>query len=98
LFRHFDILEAKTKQLEKDFQLYSILLDFSSDCDALFLHTSNHNSSQFPFKISDLTYISTLKNQQLNNYIDSLEAYKKLYGQADEAFCLLFKKDVGQLF
>jgi len=97
LFRHFDILEAKTKQFEKDFQIFSILLDFSSDCDALFLHTSNPNSSQFPFKISDLTYISTLKNQQLNNYIDSLEAYEKLYGQADEAFCLLFKKDVGQL-
>lgn len=98
LFRHFDLLVDKTKQLKTDFQLYSILLDFDSYSDALFLHTPNPNNSQFPFKISDLQLTTTLANQQLNDYIDNLNGYEKLYGQADEAFCLLFKKNVGQPF
>jgi hypothetical protein len=98
LFRHFDLLEDKTKKLKTDFQLYSILLDFDSYSDALFLHTPNPNNSQFPLKISDLQLTSTLTNQQLNEYIDNLVGYEKLYGQADEAFCLLFKKNVGQPF
>lgn len=98
LFRHFDLLADKTKKLKIDFQLYSILLDFDSYSDALFLHTPNPNNSQFPFKISDLQLTTTLTNNQLNDYINSLDGYEKLYGQADEPFCLIFKKNVGQPF
>lgn len=98
LFRHFDFLVDKTKQLKTDFQLYSILLDFDSYSDALFLNTPNPNNSQFPFKIADLQLTTTLTNKQLNDYINNLDGYEKLYGKVDEAFCLIFKKNVGQPF
>lgn len=98
LFRHFDILVDKTKSISPNFQLYAVLLDFDSASDALFLHTPNPNNSQFPFKVSDLQSVTTLKNKQLDNYINSLDGYEKLYGQAGEAFCLIFKKGVGQPF
>lgn len=98
LFRHFGMLVDSTKRLKKDFQLYSILLDYNSYSDALFLRTPNPNNSQFPFKISDLQSTTTLTNKELNDYINDLEDYEKLYGKADEAFCLIFKKDVGQPF
>jgi len=98
LFRHFDILVEETKSLKIEFQLYAILLDYSSGSDALFLHIPNPKNSQFSFQISDLQLITTLTNQSLNNYIDNLVGYEKLYGQADEAFCLLFKKNVGVTF
>lgn len=98
LFRHFDILSDKTTELKADFQLYAVLLDFDSSSDALFLHTPNPANSQFPFKVSDLQLKTTLKNKRLDDYINDLEGYEKLYGQAGEAFCLLFKKNVGQPF
>jgi hypothetical protein len=98
LFRHFDILVERAKNLKPDFQLYIVLLDFDSSSDALYLHTPNPNNSQFPFKVSDLQLTTTLKNNQLNDYINDLTGYEKLYGQADEAFCLMFKKHVGQPF
>jgi hypothetical protein len=74
------------------------LLDFGSASDALFLHTPNSSNSQFSFKVADLKPTMTLKNKQLNDYINNLEGYKKLYGQAGEGFCLLFKKNVGYPF
>lgn len=98
LFRHFALLIEESKKIRIDFQLYAILLDFDSYSDALFLHTPNPNNSQFPFTISDLKQTTTLTNKELNNYIDNLNGYQKLYGQADEAFCLIYKKDVGQTF
>lgn len=98
LFRHFDLLVGKTQQLKKDFQLYCILFDFDSYSDTLFLHTPNPNNSQFPFQIADLKLTTTLTNKQLIDYINSLDGYEKLYGKADEAFCLIFMKNVGQPF
>lgn len=98
LFRHFDILVDKTKELKTEFQLYVIILDFDSASDALFLHTPNPNNSQFPFDISDLQLKTTLKNKCLDDYINNLLDYKKLYGQGGEAFCLLFKNNVGKSF
>ncbi|MDB5091008.1 MAG: hypothetical protein JWR09_5002 [Mucilaginibacter sp.] len=98
LFRHFNILVEKTKNLKTGFQLYTILLDSGSDSDALFLHTPNQNNSQFSFQISDLQLTTTLTNTPLNDYIDQLVGYEKMYGQADEAFCLIFKENVGQSF
>jgi len=98
LFRHFDLLVDKIQEMKIDYQLYTILLDFDSYSDALFLHTPNPNNSQFPFNISDLQLTTSLTNKLLNNYINNLDGYEKLYGQADEAFCLLFKKNVGQPF
>ena len=98
LFRHFNILVDRAKEIKTDFQLYSVLLDSDSSGDALFLHTPNPNNSQFPFKVADLTPTTTLKNAQLNEYINDLEGYERLYGQASEGFCLLFKKNVGHPF
>ncbi len=98
LFRHFEYLVDKRIHLKTNFQLYAILLDHNSSSDALFLHTPNPNNSQFPLKISDLQLKSTLTNRQLIEYLDNLSEYEKLYGQADEAFCLLFKKNVGHSF
>ncbi len=98
LFRHFDILVDRTKKWKSDFQLYTILLDFHSSSDALFFHTPNPTNSRFTFKVSDLQLTTTLTNCQLNEYIDNLEGYEKLYGQAGEAFCLIFKKNVGLPF
>lgn len=98
LFRHFGYLEEQTKNLKSEYQLYTILLDFDSYSDALFLHTPNPNNSQFPFKIPDLKKTSTLTNKQLNDYINNLDGYEKLYGNAGEAFCLLFKQNVGRSF
>jgi hypothetical protein len=98
LFRHFDLLADRAKEIKIGFQLYSVLLDFDSSSDALYLHTPNPNNSQFPFKVADLQLTTTLKNEQLNEYINNLEGYEKLYGQAAEGFCLLLKKKVGQPF
>lgn len=98
LFRHFDLFANKTNQLKTDFQIYIILLDFASSSDALYLHTPNPNNSQFPFKISDLQFATTLTNKQLNEYIENLDGYEKWYGKANEAFCLLFKKNIGKPF
>jgi hypothetical protein len=98
LIRHFDLFVDKTKKLKIDFQLYAIILDFDSSSDAIFLHTPNPNNNQFPFKIPDLQLTTTLTNKQLNEFIHNLDDYEKLYGHADEAFCLIFKKNVGQGF
>ncbi|MDD4970610.1 MAG: hypothetical protein PHT07_14385 [Paludibacter sp.] len=95
LFRHFDLLTEMTMQIKKDFQLYSIILDYDSSSDALFLHTPNPNNSQFPFEINGLSKDTTLKNKQLDEYLVELKEFEKLYGQADEAFCLLYKKNIG---
>lgn len=98
LFRHFDFLIGKTKGLPINFQLYAVLLDFDSSSDALFLHTHNPNNSQFPFKVSDLKVTTTLTNKELDGYISSLVGYEKLYGKAEEAFCLIYKRNAGQPF
>lgn len=95
LFRHFDLLADKTESLKADFQLYVVLLDFDSYSDALYLHTPNPNNSQFPFKIENLKRESTLKNKELNGYINSLGEFEKLYGNAEEAFCILYRKQIG---
>jgi len=95
LFRHFEILADKTKELKKEFQLYSVILDFDSYSDALFLHTPNPTKSQFPFSISDLQKTTTLTNKRLNEYLNNLVGYEKLYGKAGEAFSLIYKKGVG---
>lgn len=95
LFRHFELLTDMTKNMKVDFQLYSMLFDFDSSSDSLFLHTPNPNKSQFPLNIENLEQNSTLQNKELNEYIESLNGYKKLYGKADEAFCLLYKENIG---
>ena len=98
LFRHFDLLVSNTRNMKSDFQLYVILLDYDSSNDALFLHTPNLNNNQFQFKISELSQTTTLTNKALNEYVNRLVDYEKLYGKADEAFCLLYRKNVGLSF
>ena len=98
LFRHFEMLVDKTKSLKQDFQLYTIIFDFDSSCDALFLHTPNSNGNAFTFKMSDLNSSSNLTNQLLDDYINNLKGYKILYGKADEKFCLIYKDNIGKPF
>jgi hypothetical protein len=98
LFRHFQFLSKETKSLKSEFQLYAVILDFQSSSDALFMHTPNRNYSQFPFKVEDLSKSTTLTNKALNAYINQLRGYEKLYGEAGEAFCLLYIKGLGEGF
>lgn len=96
LFRHFDILANKTKNLKTDFQLYAIVLDHDSKSDALFLNTLNPNVRKKPFKISELITESNLTNKLLDDYIKSLSGYEILYGGVRENFCLIYKENIGQ--
>jgi hypothetical protein len=96
LFRHFELLAEKTKDLMLDFQLYAILFDHDSSNDALFLHTPNPNGNAFPNKLQGLSLKSNLTNNDLEKYIKSLTGFKCLYGKAEENFCLLYKEHVGQ--
>jgi hypothetical protein len=98
LFRHFDFLVGKTANCKFDFQLYSVLLDFDSSADALFLHKPDGNNRQFPFKIEELSGTTTLKNEELDKFINNLTGYEKSYGHANQSFCLLFKREVGLPF
>lgn len=47
------------------------------------------NESNFPFRISDLTSKSNLKNKLLNDYLSNLNSYELLYEQAEEKFYLI---------
>jgi hypothetical protein len=94
LIRHFEILVEETKKLNKDFQLYAVLLDNDSYYDALFVNTPNPNN-KFPWKYDNLTAKSNLINFDLDSYINSLEGFEKFYGVADENFCVLYKKEIG---
>jgi hypothetical protein len=98
LFRHFDLLIEKTRNIKTDFQLYTIILDFDSASDALFLHTPNPNNTQFPFRVEDLKHESNLNNKALKEYLENLTGFEKLYGKAGESFCLLYKKGIGADF
>lgn len=98
VFRHFDFLVARTRKLDCDFQLYAVILDFHSSSDALFLHIHDSNNGQFPFKIEELSAETTLKNKLLIEYLESLDGYEKLYGNARQAFCLIYSKGAGRMF
>lgn len=96
LFRHFELLIDKTKSLEKDFQLYAIILDHESYDDALFLHTKNPNADNFPWKCEhELSNKNNLTNPELKKYIDNLIGYKILFGEAEENYCIVTKEGVG---
>ena len=96
LFRHFEILADKTKNLKADFQLYAVILDHDSKSDALFLNTLNPNVRKKPFKISELKTESNLTNILLDDYINSLSGFELLYGGVGENFCLIYKENIGQ--
>ncbi len=84
LFRHFDLLINKASSLKTNYQIWATLLDDDSHSDA--------------WRLSDLSQVSTLINNSLIQYIEDLDGYEKLYGKGNEAFCLLFKKNIGVSF
>lgn len=94
LIRHFGVLEKETKKLDKEFQLYAVLLDRDSYSDALFVNTPNPNN-KFPWKYDNLSATSNLTNNKLDNYIINLKGFERLYGVADENFCVLYRKGIG---
>ena len=98
LFKHFAFLIEKTNNLNFDFQLYAVILDFHSSSDAIFLHIPDYNNGQFPFKVEDLSAVTTLKNEALDGYLNNLNGYEKLYGHARQAFCLIYRKGHGRPF
>ena len=95
LFRHFEILVQKSKDLKIEFQLFALILDNHSASDAVFLHTQNPNASDFPLTWKNISEKCTLKNKNLIEYINQLNEYEKLYGVADEPFCILLGKNIG---
>jgi hypothetical protein len=95
LFRHFEMLVESTKNFKTNFQLFALLFDNDSYDDAVYLHTTNPNSSKFPMTWENLSETCTLKNQNLIEYINQLDEYEKLYGIDEEPFCILVRKNAG---
>ncbi|WP_443939301.1 hypothetical protein [Pedobacter sp. MW01-1-1] len=95
LFRHFELLKQKAPELKTDYQIWATILDNDSASDALYLHTPNPNRDNFPLALNKLKSENTLTNQKLIKYLDELDGFEKLYGEAEEAFCVVYKKDVG---
>jgi len=95
LFRHFEVLIEKSKYLKTEFQLFALILDRDSSSDAVYLHTPNPNASDFPLTWENISEKCTLKNKNLMEYVNQLNEYEKLYGIADEPFCILFGKKIG---
>jgi len=98
LFRHFDLLAEKINETQSGNTLYAIILDFSSSGDAIFIDRKNSVNENLTFKVEDLSKTSTLTNKALNEYLEKLTGYEKLYGQANEAFCFLYMKNSGNTF
>jgi hypothetical protein len=74
-------------------QLY---LKYMQLCSTGIVNSPNPNGSEFPMKFSDLTKTSAFTNSKLQSYIDTCSVVEKLYGQEEEPFCLMYKKDVGR--
>lgn len=98
LFRHFVLLSERLIHCPIPYQTFIIVFDQESASDALYLHTVHPNKDNFPYKIHDLQIASTLSNTKLQAYIDGLTQFEKLYGQAEEAYCLLYQKEFGHPF
>ena len=95
LFRHFEMLVEGAKCLSIEFQLFAVILDKHSASDSLFLHSPNPNGHKFPITWENISEKCTLKNKNLIDYLNQHNEYEKLYGIADEPFCILFRKNVG---
>jgi hypothetical protein len=95
LFRHFEILVEKSKHLKIEFQLFVLILDNDSSSDAVYLHTPNPNAGDFLLTWENISEKCTLKNKDLIEYVNQLSKYEKLYGVADEPFCILLGKNIG---
>ena len=93
LFRHFKLLAEKINEMQSGNKIYAIILDYSSSSDAIFTDRKNSVNENLTFKVEDLSGTGTLTNKALNEYLEKLTGYEKLYGQANEAFCFLYKKD-----
>jgi hypothetical protein len=99
MIRHFDLFQIEMSKIQSDYQLYMVILDFSSNYDALYLHTENPNNSKFPWKYSEgnfnLQEKSNLSNPSLIEYLNKIEGFELVYGSGEESFCVLYKKNVG---
>lgn len=105
LFRGFEFIESQQNNNFSDFQCWIELSEFNSYNDRIYLHTQNHNKSPFPYRQENVSEICNFKNSELMEYINSLNGYKKLFGEAyieDDylglvltRYCLLFKQEFG---
>jgi len=99
LFRHFEILAEMTKEFRQEFHLFAVIYEYASNSDSLYIHTSHPNPHRgFPLDYTDLSTLDTLANKDLQNYLDNLVGYVKLYRKGEdgcEAHCVLYKSNVG---
>ncbi len=94
LMRHFEYAVNDLALADAGYQICAVLLNTSSSSDALFLNQAESSDNLFSLNKSDLSDQSTLTNKQLNDYIENLKGYKKLYGTAAEPFCLIYKSGI----
>jgi hypothetical protein len=97
LFRHFDLIAAKIKEMNNDSILYAIILDYDSGSDALFVDNKDFPGKNLLFKTQDLSPSSTLTNEALIEYLKEFTDFEKLYGMANQAFCFLYQRDAKAL-
>lgn len=95
LFNHFSLYEEKLKEMGREYQLFAILYDYDSTEDALYVHTPNPMSDNFPFK-PELGSTPNLSNAALAKYLTTKTTFEKLFGESEnENYCILYKKGVG---
>ncbi|QNF34635.1 hypothetical protein HUW51_18580 [Adhaeribacter swui] len=98
LIKHFNSFEESLNSYPKPFHLFAIIHDYDSSDDAVYIHTSNPNQNNFPLSVEAAT-VSNLKNHHLQNYLDSLSSFEKIYCQSlEENYCIVFKNNIGQEF
>ena len=103
LFRQFEPLHQRLKSTGKAFQIWAIVYDYDSYNDRIYLHTDC--GEDFPCQYNQLSKIRNLKNQELHDYLESLNGFTRYYGELYEMddeigpllkrFCLLFRQDAG---
>jgi hypothetical protein len=72
LFSFYLIIKERLLNLPKDFQLFIIIDENDSGQDAVYVHTKNPNSDNFPIKVSPSSN-TELFDLQLKDFIDGLE-------------------------
>ncbi len=105
LFRTFSFIESLQKNSFKNFQCWIEIYEFDSYNDRLYLHTANHNKSDFPFINDFYSEKCNFTNPELIHYFNNLQGFRKCYyeiyyeddflGRVLKRCCLLYKPGFG---
>lgn len=102
MFRHYEIAALEMNKLNKEFQLWIFINDFTSYNDGIFFHTPNPNEQNYPHKYSEIRLECNLKNGNLINYLNEHKDFERVFGtyyedeKPKERFCALYKSNIGQ--